>query len=73
MATFKLRANELSGLTGLTVRIYAEGISTMANGVGGDDLTETGSSDGHFTATVDETLTGGHDYDVYQSGNPIYY
>lgn len=72
MATFKLRANELSGQTGLTVRLYAKGDSVIANGAGGDDLTETDSSDGQFTATVDETLTGGHDYYVYKSGAPIY-
>lgn len=72
MATFKLRANELSGLTGLTVRIYAEGSSTIANGAGGDSLSETGSSDGQFTATIAEALTGVHVYYVYKSGAPIY-
>lgn len=73
MATFKLRANELSGQTGLSVRLYAEGGSSIANGAGGDSLSETGSSDGQFTATVAETLSGAHDFYVYQSGNAIYY
>lgn len=72
MATFKLRANELSGQTGLTVRIYALGSDTIANGAGGDALTETASSDGQFTATIAEDLSGQHEYYVYKSGSPIY-
>lgn len=71
MATFKLRENVLSGQTGLSVRLYAKPGATIANGAGGDTLTETSSSDGEFTATVAETLTGLHDYSVYKSGNAI--
>lgn len=72
MATLKIRANEISGRTGLTVRLYAEGGSLIVNGAGGDSLSETASSDGEFTATVAESLTGKHVYYVYQSGSPIY-
>lgn len=72
MATFKLRANELSGQTGLSVRLYAEGGSSIVNGDGGDSLAETADSDGEFTATVAESLTGKHVYYVYKSGAPIY-
>ncbi len=67
MATFKLRANELSGETGLTVQLYPLG-GSIANS-GGDTLTE---SSGLFSATVSESLTGVHDYYIYQNSLPIY-
>ena len=70
--TFELRANDLSGETGLTVRLYAEGGTAVANGAGGDVLAETASSDGHFTAAIAESLSGRHDYYVYRSGVAIY-
>ena len=70
MATFRLRANELAGLTGLSVQLYADGASSIANGAGGDTLTE--ESTGWFTATVAESLSGRHEYYVYRSGSPIY-
>ncbi len=68
MPTFKLRANELTGETGLTVQLFPPG-GTIANGAGGDSLSE---SSGLFSATVAESLSGFHQYYVYQSGNPIY-
>lgn len=67
MATFKLRANELTGETGLSVYLYPVG-GTIANS-GGDTLTE---SSGLFTATVAESLSGLHDYFIYQGGLSIY-
>lgn len=67
MATFKLRENSLSAQTGLTVRLYALPGSSIVNGAGGDTLSETASSDGEFTATVAESLSGLHYYGVYKS------
>ncbi len=68
MATFKLTALELSGLTGLTLTLRDGTGSTSEDS--GDALTETGST-GYFTAspTADD---GSYFYFVLQSGVPIY-
>lgn len=65
MATFKLRADPLTGETGLVVHIYIAG-GAAANGAG-DALTE---SSGLFTATVAESLIGRHEYSV-KDGNGL--
>lgn len=68
MATFKLRANELSGITGLYVYLYALG-GALAN-TGGDTLTE---SSGLFTATVAESLSGIYEYYIGTSVTAVVY
>lgn len=68
MATFKVRANELSGITGLYVYLYPPG-EALAN-TGGDALSE---SSGLFTATVSESLSGIHDYYIGTSTTDVLY
>lgn len=47
------------GLT-LTVELYPYGSDTIANGAGGDSLTEATNRKGLYAATVEETLSGWH-------------
>ncbi len=54
------------GETGLTVEIYDT--NGIANGVGGDTLTEDGSIAGKFTATITETLSGWKQYWIRKAG-----
>lgn len=72
MATFQFRANELTGSTGLSVQLYPRSGGPIAN-PGGDALTETPGSNGLFTATISETLSGNFLYYVYQTGYAIGY
>lgn len=58
------------GLT-LTVELFAYLSDTIANGAGGDSLTEATNRKGLYTATVSETLTGWHTAHVKLSGTVI--
>ena len=60
---------EVPYLTGqtLTVELYPQGSDTIANGAGGDTMTEATNSKGRYTASVAESLSGWH-YFVVKSG-----
>lgn len=59
----------LTGQT-LTVELYPKGSDTIANGAGGDSLTEATNSKGRYTASIAETLSGWHYY-VAKSGSTV--
>ena len=69
MATVRWHIDALSGST-LTLRLYPQASGSIANGAGGDAMTEAG--DGLFTATVAETLTGWHKASADKSGSPVW-
>lgn len=64
---------ELLAPTGLTlsVQLYPYGSDTIANGVGGDSLTEATNRKGLYTATIAEAITGWHTAHVFLSGTVI--
>lgn len=68
MATVRWHLDELSGST-LTLRLYPLTSGSIANGVGGDAMTESG--DGLFSATVAESLSGWHAAYADRSGVPV--
>lgn len=59
-----------SGLA-LTVQLYPYGSDTIANGAGGDALTEATNRKGLYTATIAEAITGWHTAHVFLSGTVI--
>lgn len=67
-ATIELLAP--SGLT-LTVELFPYSSDVIANGAGGDALTEATNRNGLYTATVAETLSGWHTAHVKLSGTVI--
>jgi hypothetical protein len=68
MASVILKSKALSGLT-LTLQLYPLSSGTIAN-TGGDALTET--TNGHFEATVAETLTGVYSAEVLNGSAVVY-
>jgi hypothetical protein len=61
-----------TGLTAITLKLYARGSDAIVNGAG-DALTEQTNRKGVYRATVDEALTGLHEaYMVDGSGNVLY-
>jgi hypothetical protein len=65
-------AAHLPLLTGqsLTLKLYPRTSGSIANGVSGDAMTESGT--GYFTATVAESLTGIHRADILQGSTVKY-
>jgi len=64
----------IHGITGLTLtlKLYARGVDTLANGAG-DSMTEQTNRKGTYRATVDEALSGTYEaYAVDGSGNVLY-
>lgn len=59
----------LTGQT-MTVELYPVATDVIANGAGGDSLTESTNAKGRYTATVAETLSGWHYYTV-KSGSVV--
>lgn len=55
----------------LIVELYPHGSDTIANGAGGDSLTEATNRKGLYTATVAETLSGWHTAHVKLGGVAI--
>lgn len=68
METVRWHLDELSGST-LTLRLYPRTSGSIANGAGGDVMTESG--DGLFSATVAESLTGWHKAYADRSSAPV--
>lgn len=58
----------LSGIAGMKLELYPLGSATIANGTGGDALTEGTPAVGFFTAPVTEELSGDHFAVIRSSG-----
>lgn len=59
----------LSATAGMTVRLYPEAGGAIANGAGGDTLTQVDGSDPFFyEATVTEALAGNYEWAIVLSG-----
>lgn len=66
--TVKLRLPDISGRSGLTLLLLAQGATSISNG-SGDTL--TAGSYGVFTATVTEAITGWFDVIVMDGSNTV--
>lgn len=64
---------EVKAETGLTisVQLFPYGSDTIANGAGGDTLTEYTNRKGLYFATIAEPISGWHTVHVFQSGSCI--
>jgi hypothetical protein len=61
----------VSGLT-LTLKLYPRGVDNIANGAGGDVMTEATNRLGCYRATVDEALNGTYEAYVFSGTSLIY-
>lgn len=70
MPTVTLQKRSLSGTVGMILRLRSMTTGAVANGAGGDVLTETGTT-GFFSASVAESLTGTYSVEVESSGGAV--
>jgi|GEM_PF-6502207 len=70
MASTPVEVNAPSGLSSPKLELYPHGSDTIANGAGGDTLTEKTNKKGVYSATVTEALTGWHDV-VVKDGTSV--
>lgn len=60
----------ITGMTGMALKLYPRGSTSIANGASGDTLTETAKV-GAYRATVTEALAGIHEAYVFSSGGTL--
>ncbi len=70
MASTTVEVHMPTGLT-LTLKLYPYGSDTIANGAGGDTMTERTNAKGVYSATVTEAITGWHDAIIEEGGTSI--